>query len=200
MQRHPCCLRWDPSRLYGPRAISTPDLVGDIQRYFHPEGDVRPLLALLRQGQRDKLAVLVERVEFIEHLRHLVGLLTAHKRRHEVRTPLDKTHMKVTQYDEIVVSGYDYAGVDYDIEALVQYLLLTCIDTIKGELTRRAGYTALFTSAFTHDLSPALRRRFTEGFAVLRVVGGALVPDKVAFLSQQHQVVLPCAAREPASR
>jgi hypothetical protein len=181
--------------MYGPTCVSTPCLVDDIQRYFYPEGDVGPLLEKLCLKQREKIEVLAERFEFIEHLRALARMLQVHKRQTPTCTPHDETHLKVTTHDEIIMCGHDYAGVDYDLEALIQYLLLTCIDTIKGDLESRDGYTGRFVAAFTTDLSPQLKHRFAEGFAVLRVVRHNVVDAKVkAWVAKTEDVKVKALA------
>jgi hypothetical protein len=86
----------------------------------------------LEQDTRDKLTVLVERLEFIEHLQILRKFIIRKTEVSRRIITLSDNPQLVEEYT-CVLLGHDLAGANFDIEAMIFYLLLTCIDTIKGQ-------------------------------------------------------------------
>ena len=123
---------WDPKVILGPRWVSTPNREEDVNRYFVVEGDREPDLEDLSKDDRKKLTLLAERLEFIEHMQVIAKKFRCLRKEKRHVEKLDEHHVKVTVNYEIALWDHDFAGVDFDIEALVLYLMLTCVDTVKG--------------------------------------------------------------------
>lgn len=119
-----------------PRKISTPNLTEDIEKYLG--GKLKDRYSGLTEEKKKKLEVLVERIEFIEHLLVFAEFV---KRNSLIKKEITKTeknengsikiYQKVNYQFELY--GKDLGGAQFDVEALLLYLLMTCIDTIKGQ-------------------------------------------------------------------
>lgn len=180
-----------------PCYVETPDIVADIAQLIYPEF-TGTIFNTLKSDNRDKLTVLAERLEFIEHLTKVVMLLEKRKSVKTKKTLLSENRDRITKTYSIMLDGHEFAGFDFDSDALSVYLLLTCIDTIKGqpsyvdafgwlkkrcanelnfdwdalsnEYKQQFGLSRRFKEAFTHDCSPNLRKVIAKNFAVAKVV------------------------------
>jgi len=170
--------------------------VADITQFIYP-GFTQDIFDTLESNERCKLTVLAERLEFIEHLTKVSELIVKHRYEKTNRTSLPDGRIMVTETYSIMIDGHEFAGFDFDSDALSIYLLLTCIDTIKGQpghlsafawLKRRCanesdfnwdmlsneykkefGLSKRFKEAFINDCSPVLRTVIAENFAVAKI-------------------------------
>lgn len=117
------------------RNVSTPDVLGDIERYcgiaLQPEE-----FQALESTTREKLILLAERLEFVHHLLVLRNVISQNTKvkKISVNPVADNGEFaKIQLHRSCVLWEHDFAGADFDIEAIIFYLLLTCIDTIKGQ-------------------------------------------------------------------
>lgn len=117
------------------RKVSTPDILSDVEKYCgilltaEEFDSIEPTNA-------NKLILLAERLEFIEHLLALHKVISQETIvKNRVVKPISGNREFVEVEDQLscVLWGHDFAGANFDIEAMVFYLLLTCIDTIKGQ-------------------------------------------------------------------
>ena len=143
-------MNWDTSRILGPRWVSTPNLQEDVDRLFCLKEGEHTDLAAMDPAQKDKVTVLAERLEFVEHLTVIATEFRKRTTRTRRHTRLDEKRILVTDTCRLELWGHDFAGADFDLEALILYLLITCIDTIKGQ--------PLFVSAFDWMLQHHARR------------------------------------------
>ena len=121
-----------------PKWVSTPDLLADVERYCGISFTDEEFASLPIDLQR-KLRLVTERLEFVEHLLVLREFVERMQRREEERrrATLDNGQeglLRTINYS-FILWGHELAGAHFDIEALVFYLLLTIIDTIKGQST-----------------------------------------------------------------
>jgi hypothetical protein len=121
-----------PDKWLAPHHVKTPNVVADITKFVYP-GFTPAIFDTLESNERYKLTVLAERLEFIEHLAKVTMLLEKHKCTKTNRTLLPDGGIKVTETYSTMIDGHEFAGFDFDSDALSVYLLLTCIDTIKGQ-------------------------------------------------------------------
>lgn len=175
-------MNWNPNLLLGPKRVVTPEILDDIATYCGTKA--RNRFDTLDEPMQEKLIVLAERLEFVEDLTVLRRLLAERKAPTTPRVErADSSRLKVTVPEKLEWEGHDLAGVDHDLEALALYLLLTCIDTIKGQpvyvkpftwLIDQSGELAekeeeeiaslLADMGKTYRESYGLRRRFVEAF------------------------------------
>lgn len=118
-----------------PKKISTPNLLDDIEKYLGKS--IRDKYETLDLDLKSKVRVLTERLEFIDHLFVFAEFV---KRNSSIKNEItedkliDGKKVKITRQDfEFILYKKDLAGAGFDIEALIFYLLLTCIDTLKGQ-------------------------------------------------------------------
>ena len=187
---------WNPEIWLAPRRVETPDVAVDVATYIDPDFTSDDLGSLSSDCQQ-KLTVLAERLEFIDHLSRLSEMLQTHKTVKVTDTPVGTGAIKRTESYTIIFNGHDFAGFDFDADALIVYLLLTCIDTLKGqtpyksafewlkakasigcsmdwdalckEYEREYGLSKRFREAFTVDCSQAIRDALTDNLAVVKV-------------------------------
>lgn len=110
-----------------PKIVRTPNIEDDIKRHLGSE-----VLELWRKSTDDirkTIVFIVERLDFISHLKAF-GKYTSDKSE-KVFQKISNTEYEVEYKFEW--EGHDYSGVQFDIEALILYLLLTCIDAIQSQ-------------------------------------------------------------------
>lgn len=120
----------DTNKYLAPIHVETPSVEKDILEYFSITPET---LHEFDVNIRGKIEVLVERFEFINHLEALIKFIELNKFTKNSMESIDSKNIKVTQIDIFYLMGQNISGADYDLHALVFYLLITCIDTIKGQ-------------------------------------------------------------------
>jgi len=118
--------------LYFPQTVITPHIDKDREKYINK--DINKYYNKLPEPIQKKVDLLTERLELIEHLERVVCIVK------------EKQTFKVDIYDDekigktvckktyaLIIGDHDFAGFDNDIESLIFYLLLSTIDTIKGQ-------------------------------------------------------------------
>lgn len=115
---------------YVQEAISTPPekLNNDINQYLFPDLSGSQIENLKIKPYWEKICHLAERLEFINILDAIRNEIS---NKHEYT--IDKKESRIVQRYKCTCFGVDCAGVHKDIEALIIYLLVTCIDTIMGK-------------------------------------------------------------------
>lgn len=179
-----------------PRHVETPNIVADIAQFIYP-GFTQVIFDGLELNERNKLTVVAERLEFIEHLAKVAALIAKHKSVTTDKKPPADGRIEVVVRYSIKIEGHEFAGFDFDSDALSIYLLLTCIDTIKGqpnyinvfdwlknrctnkldtdwdmlsnEYEHKFGLSKRFKEAFTNDCSLALQNTISKNYAVVRI-------------------------------
>jgi len=195
---------WSPDNWLAPSHVETPNVVEAIAKYVDPRVDT----ALYDGMDVDtcyKLRVLAERLEFIDHLSTISARIMTHRRATTSHMPLTGNKVKVVETYSAVINGHDFAGFDYDSDALIIYLLLTCVDTVKGqtkyvnpfhwlkgrcspgeqinwddlslEYERDYGLSKRFRQAFTQDCFEPLRDALVADFAVVKIAGQKIKPE-----------------------
>lgn len=122
-------------RVFGPPIVKTPDIVGDIRRFFCPqitEAQTTELLAGKPKDVKNRLYAVAERFEFVQHLLFLRELLGKAKSVKEMRASgeVGDQYLQLEVVERIKFHGQECTGLDYDLEALCFYLLLTCIELL----------------------------------------------------------------------
>ena len=189
-------MTWDPCEWLGPTNVVTPepDLRQSAEKYLGLSlvGSER----VVKTEGRDTVVRLVERLELIDHLETVTKLMMPYKR---VKPSLRSEHELVVE-ESMCICGHDFAGFDHDVDALIVYLLLTCVDTAgddedKHPLTwlmdrgwpqhpdisaleeahrQECGMGRRFRSAFTDELDDATKDRIANDLAVVKLVDGAV--------------------------
>ena len=123
---------WDSQGWLWPAWHQTPDIIKLIAKHIDSGIDEQKY-QLLDDDIRRTLQLIAERFEIIEHLQTVLENLRKHRKMES--TGNGKTGGGSTKGSEsyrIMVWEHDFAGFDFDIDALSVYLCLTCIDTING--------------------------------------------------------------------
>lgn len=124
--------------MFGPKSISTPNFYGDFETLIlngikRIDFDFKEVLDN-NSELKDKMCFICERFEFINMLEHLEYYFKERKTIKEMKPKrIDSTSINIECIENISFDDCDFTGIDYDIEALVIYLLFTCIDTINGK-------------------------------------------------------------------
>lgn len=124
--------------MFGPKYISTPDFYDDLEKLLLTDveqKDINSFRAKLEKNTelKAKVVFICGRFEFIALLQNLTSFFE-NKKKIELgpSKPIDDARVQIDTIENISFNGLNFAGIDYDIEALVIYLLLTCVDAING--------------------------------------------------------------------
>ena len=119
----------DVKRAFGPIHVETPNIGQEVNTLLsiHPE-----VFRSLNTDIRKRIEVLAERFEFINHLETLAKFIEKEKDSSRVLKYTGDGKIFVKEIDSYRLMDQDLSGADYDLRALIFYLLITCIDTIKG--------------------------------------------------------------------
>ena len=113
------------------QTVQNPNFIDDLAKYLSLGISKDRLIAVLENISksqitlREKLETLVDRIEFIEHL---------------------KLVKEVAQKNRYLLNNREVVGIDWDIDALRLYLALTCIDILSlilSNLTSGLSLTVL---------------------------------------------------------
>jgi hypothetical protein len=205
-----------PNEWLAPQYVETPDVVADITQYIDSSFTAAMQDNMDTQTFR-KLTVIAERLEYIDHLTTLSQCLLRHRCVTRSSTSLGDGTIKVTDKYSIMIGGHDFAGFDLDTDALIIYLLLTCIDTVKGQeksvsafewlkqrfpgkaappnwdelsldYARAHGLSRLFKQAFTGDCSPSLKRVLVENFAVVKIASQGITSASARAWEERSEI------------
>jgi len=113
-----------------PPIVATPNIWEDVKKYCGVQYTQDEFNGLEKKI-KDKLTVLAERLEFIDHLLLLWRFIYKNTESVKKIERIDDEKSNVTTDYRFILNGHDLAGAQFDIEALVFYLLITCVDTIK---------------------------------------------------------------------
>lgn len=124
------------NKYWGPSQISNPSLKQDLKNYFFSDATDDEIENLL-STYPNELEVICDRYEFIIKLLNFRNILDSKKKISHVNiSPKEIAGRKIIEIvhnESVVLEGFEFNGVQYDIEALCQYLLLSLIDTIMGK-------------------------------------------------------------------
>lgn len=183
---------------WAPKHVETPNILEDIKKYCGLSFTQEEIDSL-PQGVQRKLRVLAERLEFIAHLMVLREFVERNQRSNvDIATVvLDRQEFtQITKTYTFVLNGHDLAGVNFDIEALVFYLLLTVVDTVKGkenyidpfEWLSQSNYLERFAGLDEANLRAqlnVLRQEYLDNFSLTRGFVDAFVNDLPQATQQQ---------------
>ena len=160
-----------------PPMIRTPEFEKDVRKYLDVKPEEFKSISDKNEKLRDLLILLAERMEFVEHLELLRSYFSS-------KQFIDSTGRFFLPAKQILdeeflshhpeIETHDFAGLDFDIEALIVYLLITCIDTIvdyvyevKGK--RRKGNENTFVKFFKKNISKdkKLQKEFINCYVVI---------------------------------
>mgnify|MGYP006971749813 CR=1 FL=1 len=205
---------WSPKNWRAPHVVKTPKIVPDIAKYIDKDVTQEKYNGLDANTQR-RLDVLAERLEFIDHLSTLSELLVRHQSASADHPPLAGEETKVVTEYSAIIGGHDFAGFNFDADALIVYLLLTCVDTVKGkakymdvfdwlkgrqpeeyradwdklsdEYKQAYGLSQRFRRAFTEDCSQGIRKEIAEDFAVVKIASQKVTAPSIEAWEKRSQ-------------
>lgn len=122
--------------MFGPTQIRNPNIINDITAFFGLElglPKIEKLVSYLSVDSRNKLFKVTERFEFVTQLLTFRNELRKRKKKNTEFFKEPNVFLGISVIEKIKMFGEKFDGVDYDIEALSLYLLLTCVDTIAGK-------------------------------------------------------------------
>lgn len=111
----------------GPNKIVTPNIEEDIEKFLG-EKIIEAYKKCANQEYKEKIQFITERLEFIEGMKIFANYIRKTSR-HQIK----KIDHGITDTFKNNFLNYDFAGFDYDIEALNYYLYLSCIDAIQSQ-------------------------------------------------------------------
>lgn len=183
--------------------VINPDPIGDIRHYIFPDLDYPDFEMVkwphLKWETKDKLYLLSERLKFISQLQELRKDIHA-KHRFKIEETRHKHYREIKENLFCEYLGYNFNGTHYDIEALIIYLLIICIDTISGQTKftdpfkyiiqsaksesiavdeikkikedyrEKHALTRNFRLQFTHKLSQTIKSDWLESFIIARTL------------------------------
>ena len=117
-----------------PKKISTPNLTKDIEKYLGKS--ISDKYEMLNSELKNKVRVITERLEFIDHLFVFKEFVerNSFKNKKIIKKEIEGKIVKFIKIDyEFILYNKDLAGANFDMEALIFYLLVTCIDTLKSQ-------------------------------------------------------------------
>ena len=198
---------------YAHEWVENPDLVSDLRKYFFEDLTEEQIVEKLETHDKRKLSVIVDRYEFISKLEDLKEIFLGKRVLSDpILTWIEvdgEKLIKVEKLEKIQLEEKEFNGITYDIEALLQYLLLTCIDTVLGSETyltfpewlRKNGHVndldiekisglyeeyadnnglrKLFFRGF-NSLSTELKSTFVDTFLLVKLDNGKLNDDSFA--------------------
>ena len=136
--------------------VINPDPIGDIRHYIFPDLDSFYLKNikwdLLNPETKDKLYLLSERLKFISQLQELRKDIHA-KHHFKIEEKHHKHYREIKENLSCEYLGYNFNGTHYDIEALIIYLLITCIDTISGQTKFTDPFEYIIQSAKSESIA-----------------------------------------------
>ena len=115
--------------------VKNPFLNRDLKTYFFYDEDDSFIDKLVEDNLKS-LTILCDRYEFILNLLKIKELLLKNRKNSisiikEIDVNGEKV-IEVTPDESITFQGYEFNAINFDIDALCQYLLLTMIDTVMG--------------------------------------------------------------------
>ena len=134
------------SHWLAPSWVETPDIRADIEEYCGISFTEEQFTSLPDETQQ-KLRLLAERLEFVEHLLVLRDSVARMQQEKIVRKD-----DRVEIHYSFKLWGHELAGVHFDIDALVFYLLLTVVDTIKGQSNHHDPFEWLIRTEHLQNL------------------------------------------------
>ena len=165
--------------------VENPDLVPDLKTFFFPDLTEEEVKKLIEEYGVKKLTVISDRFEFINKLEELKQIFLQKRVLHSPDLTWIEVNgerlLKFEQLESIELEGKEFNGITFDIDALIQYLLLTSIDTVLGggkyknfpdwlDANCRSESMTISEVRQLHDLYMAehgLRRMFLLGFDAL---------------------------------
>lgn len=108
----------------------------DLKIFFFPDLTEDEVKNLIAENGIKKLTVISDRFEFINKLEELKQIFLQKRILHSPNITWIEVNgerlLKFEQLESIELEGKEFNGITFDIDALIQYLLLTCIDTVLG--------------------------------------------------------------------
>lgn len=118
-----------------PTDVSNPHLLDDIKQFFFPSKNDCEIQQLI-DNNYDALNVICNRYEFVQKLQDFKKILKQHTTiqnvKFENKIIEEKKCIEFALEEKTEIEGFEFNGVQYDIDALCQYLLLTLIDKLSG--------------------------------------------------------------------
>lgn len=115
--------------------LVTPDELSDIKKYLFPEVSSSfddTIFPSLEKPVIKKLILISERLEFVQNLKTLEDDIS-NKHSNKTSTKIQNGIKICTETFSCTYLGNDFSGVQFDIDAIRIYLLITCLDTIAGQ-------------------------------------------------------------------
>lgn len=111
-----------------PSEVETPNIEDDVQQYLGVE-ILEKWKASSDVDAKKTIVFIAERLDFVSHL----NAFGEYAIKNSTKQPLSKDNGELWIIYNFEMDGHDFSGVQFDIEALVLYLLLTCVDAIQTQ-------------------------------------------------------------------
>ncbi len=136
-------------------SIDRTSLAKSLKDFFFKSSSDKEINQLIENYATD-LNVICDRFEFVQKLQELKKLLKQHttiQNGYFDNENINKTKVIViTREEKTELEGVEFNGVQYDIDALCQYLLLTIIDKITSEEKHEKNCVMVITKLLANFL------------------------------------------------
>lgn len=143
-------MKFDINEWLGPKIVTTPNIEDDINEYLGNEilnnwkitSDIK---------LKETIIFIVERLDFISHLKSFGKYVDINSSKTTQIINQGNVSIKIVTDYKFEWNGHDYSGVNFDIEALVLYLLLSCIDAIQSQSQYKSPFDWLKEKSSTYQ-------------------------------------------------
>jgi hypothetical protein len=163
------------NKVWCPRQIENTEIIDDLRDYFFNDYSLDRIQEIYKDNITE-LSIICDRYEFILKLQNFK--LICIKNRKFVKPKLENIvingteAIQISQSEKITLDDHEFNGITYDIDALSQYLLLTIIDTIMGQIDYKDFLTWLIEtddkSNYTKDEIVKLYKKYNENNGLRR--------------------------------
>lgn len=138
-----------------PSEVETPNIEDDIQQYLGDE-ILEKWKVSSNADTKKAIVFITERLDFISHL----NTFREYAIKNSTKQPLLKSNGELWVTYNFEMDGHDFSGIQFDIEALVLYLLMTCIDAIQTQPKYHSAFEWLLNR--TDDYVNKSKDQFVE--------------------------------------
>lgn len=195
-------------KYYGSSWIETDEINSEIKKYL--KIDLKNISIDKNKFTFEKFKKVTERLAFIDGLLKFRGVINKNKfvKNGKIDLVGDDNLGKFQTIYSCILFNHDYASVEYDIDALVTYLLITCLDILLGkvpytdwgeflieknknnslsneqiekfylEYREDYGLYKNFINFFVIDLDKNLREKYLKSFVLAGIENGEIVEKK----------------------
>jgi hypothetical protein len=163
----------------GPKEVQTPNIKEDISNLLGDDILIKWEKSTDKK-LKEKIVRVVEKLDFISHLKSIAKIVERKSKR---------TRKGNWIHFECNFLGHNYGGLQFDIEALIYYLYLSCIDAIQSQPTQSDEYgpTKNFKKAFIKDISSGLQDKICVSLIFVKAENGTITKQSLEAWNKRNK-------------